>query len=235
MLIAWHSIAPKNGVFPRDSKGAYIPKEEILEAIGSALVFYLIKKDKSLENSIKKAILATSSKPQLDRIGFHIKAEVLKKYPITLKVPSKLYLPKVEKVFIERFDYSKKEFVERFESEIFKGAVEEFEIESDNETLLKNALLSFARGLAEQEHKELKDTILEPYIVQVQNLIANEWENTLRVGEWTKTPYRGSLLFFWRIKEVREKLLKEFNVDIRPKDTLFIPKFKEFLGWSEWK
>ncbi len=237
MLIAWNAIAPEKGEFLRDEVGAYLPKNEIEEAIRSALIFYLIKKDKALENSVKRLILSTDTRPKLKNLAKAVAQMVFERYPIEITLPQKIYLPKegIQKVAIERFDYAKKEFVERFESEIFKGTIEDFAIESDNLQRIKTALLSYARGLAEQEHKELEGTILEPYIVEIQNLIANEWQHTLRIGAWTKTPYKGDLLFFWRIKEVREKLLREFRLDIRPKDILFVPKFKEFLGWSEWR
>ena len=237
MLVAWNAIAPESGEFLQDENGAYIPRNEVLEAIQSALVFYLIKKDKALENMVKKRILATDTKPKLKALAKDIKELVFTKYPISIDIPEKIYLPNkgIEKVWVERFDFQTKEFVERIKTQIFKGVIEEFTIESNNLQRIKTALLSYARGLAEQEHKELAGTILEPYIVEVQNKIANEWENTLRIGAWTKTPYKGDLLFFWRIKEVREKLLKEFKLDIRHKDILFIPKYKEFLGWCEWR
>ena len=237
MLLAHNAILPENGEFLRDEKGAYIPRNQVLEAIESAVVFYYIKKDKALENKIKKLILATDTKPKLKELAKSIKKEVFAKYPVLdgLEIPQKTYLPDeaIQKVWVERFDIKRQEFRERFESEAFKGVIEEFTIESPNLQKIKTALLSYARGLADHEHEELKGTILEPYIVEVQNLIANEWAMTLRVGEWTKTPYKGDLLFFWRIKEVREKLLKEFHLDIRPKDLLFIPKYKEFAGWCE--
>ncbi|BCD68821.1 hypothetical protein [Nitratiruptor sp. YY09-18] len=233
MLVAWNAIAYEKGEFLRDENGAYIPRNEIVEAIESALVFYYIKKDKALENSVKKRILATDTKPKLKSLSKDIKDLVFTKHPYHIDILEKIYLPKegIKKVYVERFDFVKKEFVERFETEIFKGTIEDFSI--DGIEKIKAALLSYARGLAEREHELLKDTILEPLIIEIQNLIANEWQNTLRIGAWTKTPYKGDLLFFWRIKEVREKFLKEFKIDIRPKDTLFIPKFKEFLGWCE--
>jgi len=239
MLLAHCAILPQKGEFLRDEQGPYIQRNEILEAIESALVFYLIKKDKALEAKVKKLILATDTRPKLKALAKEIKKEVFAKYPYTedLEIPQKIYLnaDEIHKVAVERFDVKKREFTERFESEAFKGVVEDFAIQSPHLQKIKTALLSFARGLAEYEHDELKGTILEPYIAELQNLIANEWENTLRIGEWTTTPYKGDLLFFWRIKEVREKLLKEFHLDIRPKDILFIPKYKEFAGWCEWR
>jgi hypothetical protein len=238
MLLAHCSILPEKGEFLRDEGGPYIPRNEILEAIESALVFYLIKKDKALEAKVKKLILSTDTRPKLKALAKEIKKEVFAKYPYNqdLEIPQKSYLApeSIQKIAIERFDLKKREMGDRFESEAFKGVVEDFDIQSPHLQKIKTALLSFARGLAEYEHKELKGTILEPYITQLQNTIANEWQNTLRIGAWTKTPYKGDLLFFWRIKEVREKLLKEFRLDIRPKDIFFIPRYKEFAGWCEW-
>ena len=237
MLLAHNVLLPENGEFLKDEKGAYIPRNEFLEAIESAVLFYYIKKDKALENKIKKLILSTDTKPKLKALAKSIKQEVFAKYPIldNLEIPQKTYLPDegIEKVWVERFDIKRQKFCERFESEAFKGVIEDFSIQSPNLQKIKTALLSYARGLADYEHEEIKGTILEPYITEIQNLIANEWAMTLRIGEWTKTPYKGDLLFFWRIKEVRERLLKEFHIDIRPKDILFIPKYKEFTGWCE--
>ena len=65
--------------------------------------------------------------------------------------------------------------------------------------------------------------------------MANEWDIPLRIGKWTNSFFKEDLLFFWRIKEVREYLLKELNIDIRPKDVLYLPKTNDFLGWAEIK
>ncbi len=234
MLIAWNAILPENGEFLCDENGAFIPSNEIREAIESALVFYYIKKDKEIEHRVKKIILSIDTKPKLKTLAKKIKEFIFAKHPYSIQIPEKIYLPKdgIQKVAIERFDFAKREFIERKESEIFKGTLN---LTIQGIEPLKAALTSYARGLAEQEHKLLEGTLLEPYIIQIQNSIANEWEMTLRIGAWTTTPYKGDLLFFWRIKEVREKLLKEFKLDIRPKDILFIPKFKEFVGWCEYK
>ena len=234
MLLAWNAIAPKGGAFLRDEQGAYIPRNEIEEAIESALVFYHIKKDKALEAKVKKLMLAADTRPKLKSLAKDIKKEVFMRHPYEVTLPERIYLPEdgIETVAIERFDFNKKEFVERKEKEVFKG---EIDLQIEGIEKLKAPLLSYARGLAEHEHKELADTVLEPYITALQNAIANEWEMTLRIGAWTSTPYKGDLLFFWRIKEVREKLLREFKLDIRPKDIYFIPRYKEFVGWCEYK
>ena len=234
MLLAWNAIVAKNEEFLRDEKGAFIPSNEIQEAIESALVFYHIKKDKTLETLVKRIILNVDSKPKLKTLAKEIKKEVFTRHPYHLEIPAKIYLPDdgLQKIALERFDFKKKEFVERTTKEIFKGTIE-LSIPQMEE--IKVALTSYARGLAQYEHEELKGTILEEYIISLQNSIANEWEMTLRIGAWTKTPYKGDLLFFWRIKEVRQKLLREFKHDIRPKNIYFIPKFKEFVGWCEYR
>ena len=234
MLLAWNAIAPEGDAFSHDERGAYIPRNAIEEAIESALVFYRIKKDKALEAKVKKLILAANTRPKLRSLAKDIKKEVFARLPYDVTLPEKIYLPEdgIERVAIERFDFGKKEFVERSQKEVFKG---EIDLQIEDIDKLRAPLLSYARGLAEYEHKELADTVLEPYIAALQNAIANEWEMTLRIGAWTATPYKGDLFFFWRIKEVREKLLRDFKLDILPKDISFIPKYKEFVGWCEYR
>jgi hypothetical protein len=235
MFIAWNAIAFENKEFLRDENGIFIPRNEFLESIHSALIFYLIKKDKALENSVKKHILSLDTKAKLLELAKDIKEQVFQKHPIEINLDEKIYLPSqgVKKRVIKRFDFQSKDFVEEFEVEVFKGVVEDFTIETSHEQLLKNALLSYAKALAEMEHKALKDTPLEKAIIEVQNLIANEWQNSLRLGRWTSAIHKGDLLFFWRVKELREKLLKEFHIDIRPQDTFYIPSDKTLVGWSE--
>ncbi len=237
MLIAWNAIAYEKGEFLRDENGVFIPRNEFIEAIESALVFYLIKKDKALENTLKSYILKLKKDFKIKSLAKEIKKKVFEKYPIDIIIDEKVYLPKdgIKKTLIKRFDFEQKEFVEEFQVETFKGVIEDFTFESSSMQLIKNALVSYARALADIEHKELKETFLEEHIIELKNLIANEWDNTLRVGRWTKTPYKGDLLFFWKVKEVRQRLLRDFKIDIRPKDILFIPKEKEFLGWCELK
>jgi len=239
MLIAWYPIAPEKGSFLEDENGAYLPRNEIQEAIESAVIFYMIKKDKTLENRVKKIILNTDTKPKLKTLAKEIKKEVFSHTDILedLEIKEKIYLPKegIKQRVIKRYSFEKGEFIEHFQSEVFEGVIEEDIVKSPHIEKLKIAMLSYARGLAEQEHKLLKESSFEPLIEEIQNQIANEWEATLRIGAWTKTPYKGDLLFFWRIKEVREKLLRDFHLDIRPKDILFIPQTKTFLGWSELK
>ncbi len=235
MLVFWYPVMMKKG-FLEDENGKFIPRNEILEALESAVVFYYVKKDKEIEKLVRKYLM---DKPKLKEVSKEIKKIVFNKYPILngIEIPEKIYLDssKISEELVKVFDLEKKEFVRSFRGEVFRGAIEDVEIKSENMEKIKNACLAYSRALSEYEHKALKDSELEDFVVNIQNSIANEWEIPIRVGEWTLTPYKGDLLFFWRDKEVREYLLKELKKDIRPKDVLFIPRTNEFLGWSEIK
>lgn len=236
MLIFWSPVAFKKEGFLEDENGKFLPRNAILEAIESAVVFYYIKKDKELEKIVTKYLM---QKPKLKEISKEVKKRVFEKYPILedIEIPEKIYLDKnkISNELVKVFDLEKKEFVKSFKIDVFKGVIEDVKIKSSNMEKIKNACKSFARALAEYEHKALKNTELEDLVVDIQNNIANEWEIPLRVGYWTNTPFKGDLLFFWRIKEVRDYLLKHLNIDIRPKDVLYLVKSNEFLGWSELK
>ncbi len=236
MLIFWSPTSAERGEFLEDENGKFLQRNEILEALESAVVFYYIKKDKELERVIRKYLM---EKPKLKEISKEVKKRVFEKYPILdgIEIPEKIYLPKeyINKELVKVFDLDRKEFVKSFYVETFKGVLEDIEIKSNNMEKIKNAAKAYARSLLEYEHKALKDTKFEDLIAEYQNSVANEWEIPLRVGRWTNTPYKGDLLFFWRIKEVREYLLKNLNIDIRPKDVLYLPRTNEFLGWTEIK
>ncbi len=236
MLIFWTPTSAEREEFLEDENGKFIQRNEILEALESAVVFYYIKKDKALEKAVTKYLM---EKPKLKEISKEVKKRVFEKYPVLegIEIPEKIYLPKenINKELVKVFDLEKKEFVKSFKVETFKGVLEDIEIKSSNMEKIKNAAKAYARALLEYEHKALKDTEFEDLITEYQNLVANEWEIPIRVGRWTNTPYKGDLLFFWRIKEVREYLLKNLHIDIRPKDVLYLPRTNEFLGWSEIK
>ncbi len=235
MLIFWNGIYLKKG-FLEDEKGKFIPRNEILEAIESAVLFYYVKKDKEIEKLIRKYLM---TKPKLKEISREVKKIVFEKYPLLdgIEIPEKIYVDedKISEKLIKVFALEKKEFVRSFRGEVFEGVIENVKIESENIEKIKTACKSYARALAEYEHKVLKGSGLEEIITEIQNSIANEWKIPIRVGEWTLTPYKGDLFFFWRDKEVREYLLKELKKDIRPKDVLFVAGSHEFLGWGEIK
>lgn len=227
MLIVWNAILAPKGKFLEDENGFFIPRKEIIEAAESAYVFYLIKKDKNLEHKIYKLI--QNFKGNLKALSKEIKKEVLKDKKLNLELEEKIYLPKdgLYNIEVKEFDFKQKEFINSFKSQLFKGTLE---VEVKNLENYKAALDSFARALANYEHQKLKETKLEELIIDIQNSIANEWDNTLRIGAWDKG--KRDFLYFWRFKELRDKLFE--NQSVALKSIYYIPKFKEFSGWSEY-
>ena len=203
MLIFWSGTSFEKEGFLEDENGKFLPRNAILEALESAVVFYYIKKDKELENLVKKYLL---NRPKLKEISKEVKKRVFEKYPILegIEIPEKIYLQNenISNELVKVFDLEKKDFVKSFRMDVYKGVLEDVKIKSNNMEKIKNASLAYSRALAEYEHKALKDTEFEDLIVEIQNNIANEWEIPIRVGHWTNTPYKGDLLFFWRVKEV---------------------------------
>ena len=236
MLIFWTPTSFEKEGFLEDENGKFLPRNAILEALESAALFYYIKKDKKLENLVKKYLL---NRPKLKEISKEVKKRVFEKYPILegIEIPEKIYLQNenISNELVKVFDLEKKDFVKSFKTDVYKGVLEDVKIKSNNMEKIKNACLAYSRALAEYEHKALKDTEFEDLIVEIQNNIANEWEIPIRIGHWTNTPYKGDLLFFWRVKEVRDYLLKHLHIDISPKDVLYLPRTNEFLGWGEIK
>jgi len=232
MLAFYYPVAFKKDGFLEDENGKFIPKNAIIEAFESATIFYYIKKDKELENLVKKYLLSSKN---IKEVSKEVKKRVFDKYDVlsSLEITDKLYVKCIYNELVKVFDLEKKDFVDSFRMQVFKGVIEDAKIKSDKLEKLKTITHSYARALAEYEHKELKGTFLEEKITTIQNQIANEWNIPLRVGFWTLTPFKGDLLFFWRVKEVRDYLLKELKVDIRPKNVLYIPRTEEFLGWGD--
>ncbi len=231
MINAWSPISFSKDGFLEDENGKFLPKNTILEAFESATIFYYIKRDKEIEYLVKKYLM---QKPKIKEISKMVKKIVFDKYQVLeeLEIPQKIYLDRanIKEEFIKVFDLEKKEFIDEFKLEVFKGAID---IKINYNEKIKNISKSYSRALAEYEHKALKGSEFENLIIDIQNSIANEWEVPLRVGVWTNTPYKGDLMFFWKIKEIREYLLKHLKIDIRPKNILYIPRTKEFLGWIE--
>jgi len=60
---------------------------------------------------------------------------------------------------------------------------------------------------------------------------------SLRLGYWTDDPYRGKLLAFWRVPEVRRALRQHLGraADPRPRTVLYAPGVRRTLGWVAWE
>ena len=236
-LLCWTPVIFNRKGFPRDEEGRpFLPKDVFIEAIISSVIFYYVKKDREIENRVKNYLLSQDVK--FDEVSNRVKEIVLNKYPVLeqLYIPEKIYLSEnnLQEKYIEVFDLKKWEDVKGFKTEVFKGVVS-VEIESPEIEKIKSAAHSFAEALAKIERSFLKDHPLsllfyDPLINDIK-----KWDVPLRIGMWTEVPFKGDLLFFWRIKEVRERLIKRLKIDIRPRYVLYLPDEKQTTGWVELK
>jgi hypothetical protein len=234
-LVAWTPIIFSRKGFPRDEENRpFLPRNVFEEAITSAVIFHHLKKDKALANKVKKYL--TTKGLKLEEIAADVKRMVLEKYPIMeeLKIPERVYLPeeKVRTEYVEVFDLKEKVDVKGFRTEVFKGTVE-VEIDSPHIEKLKAAAHSYAEALARMEKDLLED---HPLAELFYNELLNEikrWEIPLRLGMWTEVHFKGDLLFFWKVKEVREFIIRELGIDIRPRYVLYLPKERATTGWCE--
>jgi hypothetical protein len=236
-FICWTPIIFSRSGFLRDEEGKpFLPKNIFTEAISSAITFYYIKKDREIENRVKNYLLKQPLK--IKEIGKEVKKIVLSKYPVLndLQIPDRIYLPEkdIKTEYIEIFDLKEWIDIKGFKTEVFKGIIS-VEIKSSHIEKIKAAAHSYAEALAKIEHSFLKEHPLssdfyEPLINEIK-----KWDIPLRTGMWTETAFKGDLLFFWKIKEVRERIIKELKEDIRPRYVLYIPKEKQTTGWAELK
>lgn len=237
MLLAWTPFMFSKNGFPRDDNAKpYIPGNLIKDAIANALIFYYIKKDKQIENKVKKYLMG--EKVNLKEISQEIKNIVFSKYPYmdNLEVPDIIYLDpeKISIEVIDIYDVKKGYSIDDFKAEVFQGSLD-INISSPYLSKIKAAAHSFVEALINIEKKLLNEHLL---IEKFYNPLSNEikkWEIPLRIGMWSEDKRRAKLLFFWRIKEVREKLIKHLNYDILPSKILFLPSKMCTLGWSEYK
>ncbi len=236
MLIAYTPVTFYKKEFLRDEDGKpYLPGSLVRDAIKTASIFYFIKKDKEIENKVKKYLL--SEKLKLEEVVDTIEDIVFKKHPILdgLEVDEKIYLPeeKIKEANVAVFDLKTKVIKEFFKAEVFKGSVD-VKFSSPYKEKIKAACHSFCEALARIEHEMLKDHPLDMFYQELLNQIKH-FEIPLRLGFWTRVTFGGNLLFFWKIKEVREFIMKKLKVDILPRYILFIPSENATLGWSEIK
>jgi hypothetical protein len=236
-MLCWTPVVFSRKGFPRDEEGKpFLPRNVFTEAITSAVIFYYIKKDKEIENRVKRYLL--KEKLDIKTVADDVRDIVLKKYPVleNLNIPERVYIPEkdVKEEYIEIFDLKEWIDIKGFKTEVFKGVVE-VPIKSPYMEKLKAAAHSYAEALARIEHSFLKDHPLAKLFYEPLINDLKKWDVPLRVGLWTEVSFKGNLLFFWRIKEVREKIMKELNVDIRPRYVLYLPREKQTTGWVEIK
>ncbi len=233
-LLVWTPLIYGKRGFPEEEGKPYIPGKLLEESLRSSAIYYYIKKDKTIENLVKRYLLKDRLAPS--KIIEDIEEIIYKKYPLLKEIsfPEKIYLKK-EEIYtevVEVFDLETWEDVEEFRVPGYKGMVE-FEGKCETGERLKAISHSFCEALAKMEYSMLKGhPLAERFYQPLLNKIKT-WEIPLRLGWWTETRFKGHLLFFWRIKEVRENLKKVLKEDIRPKRILHLPKEKATSGWCE--
>ena len=235
-LLVWTPFVYNKKGFLRDNEGnPYIPGKLIKTAIADAMVYYYTKKDKEIENLIKTYLLKLKTF-NFEEVAKEVRKKVYEKYSYlqNIRIPEKIYLPEKEiyKETIEVFDLEKWMDVEDFKTEVFKGVIE---IESNlpEPEKIKSACHSFCEALLKMEMSMLKEhplveTFYQPYLNKIKT-----WQLPLRLGWWTKETRKARLLFFWRIKEVRESILKKFKIDIQIRYIFFSPREHASVGWGE--
>ncbi len=204
-LITWTPIIFSRKGFPRDAEGRpFLPRNVFEEALTSAIIFYYTKKDKEIENKIKKYLLKTGLK--LEEISQDVKNIVLDKYPIldNLEIPEITYIDEkdLKERYVEIFDLKEWIDIKGFRTEVYTGTIE-IEINSPHLEKLKASAHSYAEALAKIEMGFLKEHPLVDIFYKPLLNDLKKWDIPLRLGLWTETKFKGDLLFFWRIKEVR--------------------------------
>ena len=219
--------------FPRKDGKPFLPGNEITQALSSAIVYYYIRKDKDIERQIKRLLLQGTQ--NIDNIIEKIKSVVFEKYfnpPYIPDIP--LTDGKLFYAYVDIFDTKKWDVIDYFKIEAFSGILH-VPFDTTEIKRIKPAALSFATALLKMEIKLLEDyPVVENFHVPLLNEIKN-WSIPLRIGYWTENKYEKNLLYFWRIKDVRESLLREYKIDIIPHRFLILPREQATPGWSEIK
>ncbi len=234
-FLAWTPVIYDLKGIPRTEEGMpYLPSTLLKEAIESAVIYYSIKKDKEIESLIRHYLLKERFNPE--EVVETIKKKIYQKYEELsyLELPERIVLDEkgIFKEITEVFDLETWRDKRDFKVEVFKGVCE---VDFPKEAIdrFKAACHSYAEALAKMEMSMLKDhPLVEKFYQPLLNKV-KKWELPLRVGLWTEVKYKGNLLFFWRIKEIRERFLRDYKIDIRPKEVLFFPRQKCTAGWCE--
>jgi hypothetical protein len=238
MLIAWTTLIadPEKG-FPKEEGQAYLPGSSVREAIGNAWVFYWVKKDKSLQNKARKHLENLQNDEAFLQASEAVRSMVFALHPLEdLVIPEKIPLPAegLRRRHIEVFDLEEQKVSREFEALSFRGTIPDVQINTPQWEKIRTALTSYARALAEYEHKHLVGTYLEESCAAIQNSIANEWESALRLGAWSNAPHGGGLFFFWRFPELRRELIRKHKQDLLPTELYIVSGDRELLGWCEY-
>ncbi len=235
-LLVWTPLIVDRSGLPRENGRPYIPGSLIYESLRSSAIYYYIKKDKEVEAAVKKYLL--KERLSVEEVVKDIEEIIYEKHPelTEIKIPEKLFVSEegISSELIEVFDLKEAVDEEDFKVEVFKGVVE-FDGACESWERLKAISHSFCEALARMEHSMLGDHPLSKEFYEPLLNKLKTWEVPLRLGWWTEVRFKGHLLFFWRIKEVRENLKRVLGEDPRPRRILYAPRERATCGWCELK
>ncbi len=235
-ILTWTPLLLKKDGFPRDKKGnPYLPGRIVIQAIQSSVIFYYTGKDSFVEKRIRRYLSGgfRSRKAVPDILNI-----VIDRYDILtgLWVPDRIYIPEeiIKKLNVVIYDTESAAEVDAFETEAIDGVVE-FEIEGGDMQKIATAAHSYSEALAKNEMKMLSGleqafTFYEDYINRIK-----KQEMPLRMGWWTINPFGGNFMFFWKVKDVREMLIRRYNLDILPRKIILSSENSLPVGWVEVK
>ncbi len=223
-LTTWTPVISKDGRFH---------PEDLKEAIESAWVFYHIKKDKSIENAVRRYLM--SGEVNLEEVVERVRHIVKERHPLAFEVQVLDDNTYREEVYVEPYVISDDVDDEGFRAKAFSGNVL-LEIRSNVDyPKLKAVGQSYTEGILKAEMKIFgeESELLKSIYQDLLNEMKNEWDIPLRMGIFNRNRFGGNLLFFWRIKDVRDYLLRKLKFDIRPSEALYIVKYNTVPGFVE--
>ncbi|GEM_PF-792477 len=235
-FLSWTPLLNGKKGFPRDRRGnPYIPGRFLIQAVQSSIIFYYTGKDKFVEKRIRRYLTGgfRAAKVVPDMLNI-----VIDRYDVLTGfwVPDRIYIPSenVRTVTAVVYDIEKDEEVEAIDVEAFIGTTT-FKINMKAPEKIKAAAHSFSESLARIERDFVEE--IEP-LKKFYDEYINELKKQqipLRMGWWTDNRYDGSLLFFWKIKEVRDEIIKKFGIDILPRRIIYVVSENAPAGWGEIK
>ncbi len=235
-LLAWTPILNGRGGYPRDRRGnAYMSGKLLIQAFQSSVIFYYTGKDSFVENRIRRYLnggfRVVKAVPDILNI-------VIDRHDVLtgLWVPDRIYIPEdnLKEVTAVVYDLERDEIVESVETEAFVGTLK-LDLNLREPSRLMPAFHSFSEALARMERSmaEEVESIRKFYDDYINEL--KRQEMPLRLGWWTDNRYGAAMLFFWKVKEIREMLLKRHGVDILPRRIVYVADEGQPAGWAELK
>ncbi len=223
-LTTWTPVITEDGRFH---------PEDLKEAIESAWIFYHIKKDRGVENAVRRYLM--SGEVNLEDMLERVRQIVRERHPLTLEVEVLKDDTHSEEIYVEPYVISDDVDDEGFRARAFTGSVLLNIKGNVDYARLRAVGQSYAEGILKAEMKIFgeESELLKSIYQELLNEMKNEWDIPLRMGIFNRNRFGGNLLFFWRIKDVRDYILRKLKFDIRPSEALYIVKYRTVPGFVE--